>query len=267
MILRHAREPIDDLPVENTFEAVDERSGSLLGSCAIYVSRSPELFPARPIRIYMDIQGTPAPDALLGAAVARAKELGLQSGEPCRIFTQAEPDDIARKDALELFGFMDNDGLVRMQLELPGDAPGQLPFSSVIVKDDLDDPIEQGYFLERVNQLYNESYDDEWLAEFRGHDGFTRILIVSPAGMLGEAAIWQEEGCGVIGWLHTAKKWRRKGVCRRIVEIACQEFENRGLRCATAEIQARIPNLLHIIEHLGFRQAELILRYPGFDMN
>lgn len=267
MILRHSREPIDDLPAENTFEAVDERSGRLLGSCAIYVHRSAELFPARPIRIYMDIQGEPVPDALLGAAVARAKELGRQSGEPCRIFTQADPGNLARKDSLELFGFMDNDGLVSMQRRLPGDAPGQLPFSSVVVMDDLDDPIEQEYFLDRVNQLYSETYDDEWLAQFRSHEGFTRILIVSPAGMIGEAAIWQENGAGVIGWLHTAKKWRRKGVCRRIVELACDEFHKRGLSVASAEVQARIPNLLHIFERLGFRQAELILRYPGFDMN
>lgn len=267
MILRHAREPIDDLPAENTFEAVDERSGGLLGSCAIYVHRSPELFPARPIRIYMDIQGSPAPDALLGAAVARAKELGIQSGEPCRIFTEADPADLPRRDALELFGFMDNDGLVRMEHALPGDAPGQLPFSSVVVKDDLDDPIEQEYFLERVNQLYSETYDDEWLAELRAHEGFERILIVSPAGMIGEAAIWQENGAGVIGWLHTARKWRRKGVCRRLAELCCAEFAAWGLSCATAEIQARIPNLLAIMERLGFRQAELLLRYPGFDMN
>jgi len=267
MILRHMREPIDDLPAENTFEAVDERSGSQLGSCAIYVSRSPELFPARPIRIYMDIQGSPVPDALLGAAVARAKELGMQSGEPCRVFTQSEPDDIARRDSLELFGFMDNDGLVSMQHALPGDEPGPLPFSSVVVRDDLDDPIEQGYFLERINQLYSECYDDEWLADFRNHEGFGRILIVSPAGMLGEAVIWQEGDAGVISWLHTARKWRRKGICRRLVELACQEFEKRGLRAAKMEVQARIPNLLHISEQLGFRQAELILRYPGFDMN
>ena len=74
-------------------------------------------------------------------------------------------------------------------------------------------------------------------------------------------------GAGVIGWLHTAKKWRRKGVCRRIVELACDEFHKRGLSVASSEVQARIPNLLHIFERLGFRQAELILRYPGFDMN
>lgn len=267
MILRHAREPIDDLPAENTFEAVDERSGGLLGSCAIYVHRSPELFPARPIRIYMDIQGSPAPDALLGAAVARAKELGIQSGEPCRIFTEADPADLPRRDALELFGFMDNDGLVRMEHALPGDAPGQLPFSSVVVKDDLDDPIEQEYFLERVNQLYSETYDDEWLAELRAHEGFERILIVSPAGMIGEAAIWQENGAGVIGWLHTARKWRGKGVAKCLAALACQECMRRGLDRVQAEVQARIPNLLHVLEGAGFRQSELILRYPGIDMN
>ena len=31
MILRHEREPVDGQPVENTFVAIDEKSGTVLG--------------------------------------------------------------------------------------------------------------------------------------------------------------------------------------------------------------------------------------------
>lgn len=267
MILRHVRAPIDDQPAENTFEAIDERSGAQLGACTIYVSRNAELFPTRPIRIYLDIEGNPAPDALLGAAIARAKELGTQSGEPCRIFTQIDPADEGGMKTLAMFGFKDSDGLVCMRRDLPISEMDELPLGSVEVKDDLDDPIEQEYFLERCRQLYNEEFGSEYLAELMQHEGFKRLLIVSPAGMLGEALIWQEGDAGVIGWLYTAKKWRRKGIARCLTEIACAEFQQRGLKWAQAEVQAKIPNLLHVMESSGFRQAELILRYPGMDMN
>ena len=56
MILRHVREPKDGQIAENTFEAVDERSGAAICTCAIYVHENADLFPARPIRIYLDIQ-------------------------------------------------------------------------------------------------------------------------------------------------------------------------------------------------------------------
>ena len=267
MILRHAREPLDGQPAENTFEAIDERSGAQLGACTIYVSRNAELFPNRPVRIYLDIQGEPAPDALLGAAIARAKELGLQCSEPCRIFTQVNPSDRRGMETLAAFGFKDSDGLVCMRRSLPVESAAEVPLGSAVVKDDLEDPIEQDYFLERVNQLYNEEYGSEWLTQFMQHEKLQRILIVSPLGMQGEIVTWQEGDAGVISWLHVAKRWRGKGIARCLLELACAEFQSRGLKCAQAEIQARIPNLLHVLEHCGFKQAELVLRYPGMDMN
>ena len=266
MILRHAREPLDGQPTENTFEAIDERSGANLGLCTIYVHECAQLFPARPTRIYLDIQGDPAPDALLGASVARAKEIALQKGGPCRVFTQVEPEDAERMRALAALGFRDSDGLVRMRRELPAAPTGEMPIGCVVVRYDLDDPIEQKYFLERYNQLFSETYDFEWLQDFRNREGFARILIVAPTGMAGEMVIWREGDAGVIGWLYCSKKWRRMRVAQRMLELACAEFEENGLQRAEAEVQARIPNILRVMERAGFRQAGLILRYPGIDI-
>jgi len=36
---------------------------------------------------------------------------------------------------------------------------------------------------------------------------------------------------------------------------------------ASAEIQVRIPHLLKVMESSDFKQAELIMRYPGIDWN
>lgn len=267
MILRHAREPMEGLIAENTFEAIDERSGVTLCSCGIYEQENAELFPNRPVRIYLDIQGNPAPDALLGAAVARAKEIARQYNVPCRIFTQVDPSDADLLTSLSALGFKDSDGLVCMRRELSAKNEIELPIGCVAVKDDLDDPIEQKYFLERYNQLYNEECDFEWLGDFRSREDFQRILIVAPTGMAGEAVIWKENGAGKIGWLYTSRKWRKLGVAHCLLDLACTEFAEDRLRCAEAEVQVRIPGMLHVMESACFRQAELILRYPGIDIN
>ncbi len=266
MILRHARESVDGQPLENSFEAIDESSGSTLGSCTIYTHVSEQLFPLRPMRIYLDIQGNPAPDALLGAAVARAKELAVQSHMPCRIFTQVEPDDDQRMISLRILGFKDNDGLVRMRQDLPCALTTSIPIGCVVVRDDLDDPIEEKFFLERYNQLFSEDYDFEWLQEFRSKPGFKRILLVAPTGMAGEIIFWQDERAGVIGWLQTSKKWRRMGVARCLLELACSSLHEDGMEFATAEVQVRIPHVLRAMESAGFHQSALILRYPGIDI-
>lgn len=266
MLLRHAREPIEGVNIDDTFEAIDEHSGATLGRCSIFTHESGELFPNRPIRIYMDIEGDPAPDALLGAAVARAKELAMTFQAPSRIFTQVLPEDRRRMDSLRMLGFKDSDGLICMRRDLPCEQRSQLPIGCVIVRDDLDDPIEQKYFLERYNQLYNEAYDFEWLHDFRAQAEFERILIVAPTGMAGECICWREGEVGRIGWLYVSRKWRGMGVSRCLLDVACADFETASLSRVEAEIQARIPGLLHVMESAHFRQAELILRYPGIDV-
>ena len=267
MILKHMREPVNGLRADDTFEALDERTGKTLGTCAIYAKPCPELFPARPIRVYIDISEHIAPDALLGAAVARAKEIAALSGAAARVFAQVEPEDADRMASLAALGFRDSDGLVRMRRELPASAPGELPYGCVLVRDELDDPIEQKYFLERYNKLYSESRSFEWLQEFRAKEGFGRILIVSQTGMAGEILHWKENGAGVIGWLHVAKKWRRKGISQRLIELACADMYDGYMSRAEAEIQARVPYILRTMEKAGFRQSELICRYPGIDIN
>jgi len=267
MILRHAREPVDGQPVENTFVAVDERSGAALGSCTIFIRENEVLFPNRPLRIYLEIAGEPAPDALLGASVARAMEIGLQSRRACRVFTQVEPDNAERMTALAALGFRDNDGLVCMQRDLSPCSEIELPYGCVVVRDTLDDPIEQKFFLERYNQLYNECFDFEWLQDYRSKPGFGRILLVGSGGMVCECVIWQEGRSGVIGWIQTSKKWRRRGIAQAMLHLACDEFEARGLQAARSEIQARVPYVLKCFERSGFVQSQLVARYPGIDID
>lgn len=265
MILRHARKPVNGQPTENCFEAIDEHSGSTLGSCVIYVQKNENLFPLRPVRIYMEIEGESVPDKLLGASVARAKELAAKQTLPARIFSQVAPDDAERLATLNVFGFRDNDGLVEMQRSLPCACEVNLPTSCVSVIDDLDDPLEQEYFLERYNQLFGENFDFEWLQTLKSHAEFKRILIVSPTGMVGETIFWREGNKGVIFWLHTAKRWRRKGISRALLDLACNELSFSELEYASAEVHARIPNLLKVMEAGEFVQARLIMRYPGID--
>lgn len=267
MILRHARTAEIAQNLEDTFEAIDERTGETLGRCEITMQENANLFPNRPVRVYLELDGTPVQDALLGAAIARAKEIAIAAKQPARIFTQIEPDNTAFLEALTVFGFKDSDGLVRMRRRTAAKNESRMLDGCVEVWDDLDDSLEEKFFLERYNQLFNEDNDLEWLDVFRAHTGFKRLLIVSPAGMVGEAAICENEGCGEILWLNTAKKWRRKGVAHHMLNLACAEFEKRGLKFTQADVQARIPGILHVMESAGFSQDSLLMRYPGIDIN
>lgn len=266
MMLRHAREPVDGQPVENTFLAIDERTGEQMGACTIFCDDNPNLYPARPYQVRLQLDGDPIPDRLLGAAVARARELCAASGQACRLYTRCAPDDEALLDSLLLLGFKDNDGLVKMSLRLPALQEYRLPAGCTVVMDDLSDPLEQKYFLERYNQLYNTDHDFAWLQSYIQRDSFKRILVISATGMAGEILIWRERHCGVIGYMQTARRWRRLGVGTSLVGLACQEFSKMHLYSAEANVRARIPYVLKLMEKLGFNQSELLMRYPGVDI-
>ena len=267
MMLRNPKEPVDGQPIENCFVYIDEPTGRTVASCTIYSDENPALFPARPVQVRMQLDGDPLPDELLGASIARARAIAMQSGKFARLYTRCEPDDTELLDALAPMGFRDNDGLVRMQIKLPCDADYRLPAGCVVVKDDLSDPMEQKFFLERYNELYNTDHDFEWLRSFIDRKGFQRILTVSPTGMAGEILIWQEEYAGVIGYIQTSKRWRRMGVGSCMLGLACEEFEKAKLFVAEANVRARIPHVLRMMEKMGFKQSELLMRYPGLDIN
>ena len=142
MMLKHFREPVAGQPIENTFLAVDERTGSQLGACTIFCDDNPALYPARPLQVRLQLEGSPIPDALLGAAVARGREICNASGKFCRLYTRCDPDDTDMLDSLTPMGFKDNDGLVQLELKLPFEYDYRLPAGCVVVKDDLSDAME-----------------------------------------------------------------------------------------------------------------------------
>lgn len=266
-MLRHAREPVDGQPIENTFIDFDDANGERLGACTIYCDENPSLFPARPFQVRLQLEGGTLRPQLLGASIARGREICADSGKMSRLYTRCAPDDALLLENLAAMGFQDNDGLVRLQLSLPLAADFRVPAGSVVVQDDLSDPQEQRFFLERYNELYNTEHDYEWLHSYIGREAFTRILTVSPNGIVGEVLLWREGHVGVIGYIQTSRRWRHKGVGSCMIGLACAQCEKQKLYRVETSVRARIPYVLKLFEKMGFHQEELLMRYPGVDIN
>ena len=181
--------------------------------------------------------------------MALARSMAAQEGLPARIYAACPPEDEWLLAALEQYGFQDNDGLVRMELDFERLPETRMPAGCVLVEDELTDAEERQFFLERYNQLFQSARDDDWLAEYTAADGFRRILCVAPTGLAGELTCWREDGgVGRIGYLHTARRWRNMGVARHLLRLAGEYFEDAGLEVVVADARARIPMLLRTLE-------------------
>lgn len=267
MILRNPREGSQGYGPEDIFEAVEPRSGAVIGRCCVAEEIRPLMFPDRPYQIRLDIEGDEDTlDTLLGAALARARIKCMAQKEPARIYASCDPADEVLLNTLRQYGFRDNDGLMRMRVRLPRYIDAKLPMGCVVVQDKLEDAQEQRYFLERYNELYGVDMDMSWLNSLIKREGFTRILTVAATGMAGEVLVWKEEDCGVVEFFNTARRWRNMGVASYMLALACKHLYENGCREAVSDVRARMPIARHVLEKSGFAPDELIMRYPGIDI-
>lgn len=268
MILRNPREGSMGYDAEDIFEAVEPRTGDVLGRCYVAEELRPLMFPDRPYQVRLDVEGDEATlDTLLGAALARARKKCTSQNEPARIYAGCDPNDDYLLDTLRQYGFKDNDGLMRMCIKLPGHATdAKPPMGCVVVQDRLQDAQEQRYFLERYNELYGTDNDMVWLNSLIKRQGFCRILTVAPTGMAGEVLVWQENGCGVVEFFNTARRWRNMGVASYMISLACRHLYENGCSEAISGVRARMTVARHVLDKAGFEPEELIMRYPGIDI-
>ena len=267
MILRNPLDGRTGQPDGNVFEAVDPRTADVIGSCRVTGESIPQMYPDRPYQVRLDISGdVGVMDALIGAALARARAMCIQSGTPGRIYTCCRPSDSLLMDTLGMYGFRDGDGLMRMRAPLPAGVETPLPVGCVMVEDKLDDVQEQYYFLQRYNELTGENRDVAWLANIVKRDMFRRLLAVSNAGMVGEVLVWRDKFCGVVEFFNTARRWRNHGVATHMIYSACGYLKELGLREVRADVRLQMNQAKSVLEEAGFKEDTLMLCYPCIDV-
>ena len=225
-----------------------------------------QMYPAQPLRVRIRLQGA-IEDQMTGALLGRAREICTEAKIPARIYVSCGAENKALVDYLAAFGFRDNDGLVRMRCALNDpDVIGKLPAGCVMVHDHLELPEEREFFLQRYNDLYGTEHDMVWLDAYTDREDFMRILAVAPTGLVNETIVWREGNDGVVGYTQTARRWRRRGIAKEMLQYAARYFVECGLDTMTSVVHVSVPGLLQTFESAGFHQDALLLHYPGLDM-
>lgn len=265
MMLRNLRGQAGGAALEDAFEVVDERTGAQLCSGRVEKRLNAQMYPGRGLRVGIRTSGAPN-ELLMGALLARARQICSESALNARIYASVRPDERQMIHFLSEFGLVNDDARVCMRREL--DDPkiiGQLPEGCRMKSDFLDSPEEQAYFLERFNKLYNTDHDLEWLNGFINRDDFMRIQAVAPDSLVSEVLVWRQGEVGVVGYLQTSLRWRRMGVAREMLKYAARYFCECGLADMAAAVHQSVPWLQRTFESAGFYQDEVLQRFPGMN--
>jgi len=253
---------------DNTFVAVDELENKL-GSCRIERFDLGEVMPERPCEIRISAGGEgSAVDQLLGMALTKAMVMAKECGVNARIYAECAPGDSRKLEMYSSLGLMDDDALVRMsRCVVSGGSVVRLPEGCVLVADDLSDPQERAFFIERQKKLFRRENAEEWLDQIAGKRLMKRLLLTSREGLAGELLCWVEKNDGVVGMVYAAPAWRRKGVATYLMEAARQYFYQYRLAESHLDVRLKQKAMIRVAATAGYRQSEVLMRLPGMNMD
>ena len=268
MKIRSAARPGETGAAENQFIAVDELENKL-GSCLVEPFDRGELMPGRPLEIRICAAGEgSAVHQLLGTALTRAMLLAKESGVNTRIYAECAPEDREKLDMYSAIGLMDDDALVRMsRAVVPGPSVARMPEGCLFITDDLSDPRERKFFLERQEKLFRRENAAQWLQEVEKNPMMKRMLLTTREGLAGELLCWCEQGEGVVGMVYTAPAWRRKGVALCLMESARQYFYQMRLRESHIDLRLMQKPVMQLAASAGYRRSDTLMRLPGMNLD
>jgi len=265
MKILHARNEETDQALENTFVAI-EGFDTELGRCQVTSHTYSTLLPERPHILDIDVQGAPETlDALYGAGTAYARLLAARSGLNAQIRIQC---DDALRDRLNPLGYRETAAVVRLhRAHKSAPMTRRTPDKCTVVFDKLDDEYEARYFVQRYNTVFSTDAGMDYLKTLREKDRFSRIVMVSPAGLAGEMLTWVEDGVGVIGYLYTAPDFRRRGVAACLLDLSRKYFMEAGIDSSRMDVWTQLYAAYCTASHAGFRPMETLKRYVTIEID
>lgn len=268
MKIRTSSKPVDEQALENSFLAVDDLE-TPMGTLSVTPRMNEELMPERPLELKLTVHGkTAAADALLGAGLSRSMYLAQQAGMPARIYAQCQPGETQKLELLMGLGFENNDALARMRRKVVGGLSiARLGAGMAYVEDRLEDETERAFFLEREEMIFKRENAAERLEKLERMNGFRRLLAVDRAGLAGELLLYETGTTGVIAQIYTAPAHRRKHVAMFLLERARQCFYQDRMEEAIADVRLRMRGAVALFASAGYRQSEVVCRYPGIDVD
>lgn len=267
MRITHPQSAYRGVPAEDTFFVTDDRQVQLgTGYLIPFVQR--ELYPEKPLNIYLEIASQPSARYLLfGALTARAEVMKLRyPGMRARLYTQLDPTDAESQAFYQRCGFQMDDAEDLFYFPLPYTLPVQTPMGVQYASVPLDNDRQLDAFLRRLNEMRITPITRDQLTLWREQPGFLALgfyregrpvteLLTAGAGM--NASLLQ---------VYTRSEFRHQGMARQLVLQAASILRERGMSGMYAHIFRRNAPQVGLMQSLGANFTRTIALLPGLDL-
>ena len=266
MRVYHPQTAYQGLPAENTFFVADDMDIQQ-GTGLVIPFYQPDMFPERPIHLYMQMDAPPSCQYMLfGALFARACQLKAQTPYlPARMYTQLAVND-AR--GIEFFlgnGFVLDDAEDLVRFSVPEGA-GKLPMGCSVAHVPLRNEYEQQAFLYRMNRNRIAPADMMFLSECMQRPHFLALTIYRGEEVAGEVLLSGTGDRAMLAGLYIKTPYRRMGLGKALLQRGLALLRDEGVSQIEAVVLRRSAAQCAMARSLGAKFIRTTCFYPGINM-
>ena len=254
------------LPSENVFFVMDDMDIQQ-GTGFMLPFYQPDMFPQRPVNLYMQLDAQPSCQYMLfGALLARAYQMRSQSPHlPARLYTQLAVDDARSMDFFLSNGFLLDDAEDLVRFSVP-EEEGRVPMGCTIANVPLHGEFEQQSFLMRLNQSRIAALDINALGECMQRPHFLALGIYRGDEVIGEALLSGSGDRVNLAAMYIRPPYRRMGMGKVLLQRALSIVKQEGVTQAEALVLRRSAAQCALARSFGARFIHTTCFYPGINM-
>ncbi len=268
MRITHPQATFRGIPAEDTFFASNEQHIQLgTGYLIPFVQK--ELYPARPLNIYMEIDSQPsARNLLFGALLARAIVIRDQNypGMPARLYAQLDASDADLVHFYQHSGLTADDAEDLFYFPLPYAEPGKTPMGVQYASVPLENDAQQDAFLQRLNAMRISPIQRDQLTLWREQPGFLALGFYRAGRPVSELVTAGTGPEASLVQVYTRAEYRHQGMARSLVLQASAILRERGIQGLYAHIFRRNTPQVAFMQSIGATYTKTIALLPGVDL-
>lgn len=268
MRLSQPNGPYQGIPKEDVFFVADDRYVQL-GVGFVILSMQTEMYPERPMQIYIQVDAQPsARNLLLGALLARAEQYRAMYPQlRGRIYTQLVPTQWEMINFYSHNGFANNDAEEEYIFTLPDIKVNTPPMSCQFASVPLQTLEQTHAFLARLNAYRMTPITMDYLmlqmqqpyfmalGYYRGGQPIAEILVSG-----------SRPDTGGLVMLYCRSEYRRSGIGKSLLTSAAGLLRERGVtQCVTLVFSRNEPQI-GLMKSLAASRRRIVSILPGIDI-
>lgn len=239
MEIRNAAAPMNGIPAENVFIAMDDM-GVQQGTGYIVYQYQQHLYPDCPMNLFFQINSKPSARYMLfGALVARARILReSNTAVSARLYTSVSAEDAAGMEFYRHNGMDCQETENMMALQMP-DAAYDPPAGCAVMAVPLNTPEEQAALCSRMAAFDVNWLDTGYLAQLRRMPHFCALTMVVNGVAAAELVVSGSGASCELAALYTHPDYRNQGLAKSLIRAAMAVMQREGVSRFCARLVSR----------------------------